>query len=140
MMQLDTSSEFGQRVQQRLKDEYVIWLTTTSSDGTPQPRPVWFIWEHESLLIYSEPGAQKVKHIGRNPKVAVHFNSDPQGENVVVFIGEAQIVENAPPPDKAPVYFDKYREGIAGLGMSPAEFGQTFSMALRVTPSRVRGF
>jgi PPOX class probable F420-dependent enzyme len=138
-MQIDTGTEFGQRVLRRLQEDYIIWLTSVGSDGTPQPRPVWFIWEGESFLIYSEPSAQKLKHVARNPKVALHFNSDAEGGDIVVFIGEAQIVEHASPPDTVAMYLDKYRQGIADIGMSIPEFAQTFSAALRVTPSRVRG-
>lgn len=41
----DADSEFGQRVRARLRDEQVIWFTTVGADGTPQPNPVWFIWQ-----------------------------------------------------------------------------------------------
>ncbi len=139
-MQIDTSTEFGQRVMQRLNEEHVIWLTTVGSDNTPQPRPVWFIWEGDAFLIYTQPSAQKLKHVARNPRVALHFNSDAEGGDIVVFIGAAQIVENAPPPDTVAEYLDKYRQGIADIGMSIPKFVQTFSAALRVMPSRVRGF
>jgi hypothetical protein len=37
---IDLTSEFGQHVAKRLVKEQVIWLTTVSSDGTPQPNPV----------------------------------------------------------------------------------------------------
>ena len=30
----------GDRVRRRLSEAKVIWLTTTSADGTPQPNPV----------------------------------------------------------------------------------------------------
>ena len=73
---IDTTSEFGTRVAQRLQQEGIIWLTTVRGDGTPQPSPVWFLWDGETFLIYSQPGAPKVRNIARSPKVALHLNGD----------------------------------------------------------------
>ena len=50
---IDLTSTFGQAVKEHLKNQYVIWLTTVDSHLAPQPRPVWFIWEEESFLIFS---------------------------------------------------------------------------------------
>jgi PPOX class probable F420-dependent enzyme len=78
---LDLNSKFGRFARKHLKSEYFIWLTTVDSTGTPQPRPVWFIWENETVLIFSQAKAYKVKHILKNPNVSLHFNSaDTQGE------------------------------------------------------------
>jgi len=38
----DPTTPFGERVARRLREEPVIWFTSTSRDGTPQPNPVWF--------------------------------------------------------------------------------------------------
>ena len=40
---IDLNSKFGRKVKRHLKQEYVVWLTTTGTDLSPQPRPVWFI-------------------------------------------------------------------------------------------------
>ncbi len=48
---LDLNTEFGKHVAQRLQHEQVIWLITISAEGTPFPRPVWFLWDDESILI-----------------------------------------------------------------------------------------
>ena len=42
---IDTATPFGERAQRRLRDDKLAWLTTTSADGTPQPVPVWFLWD-----------------------------------------------------------------------------------------------
>ncbi len=49
-MDIDTSTEFGQRVAGHLANDQVIWLTTVNPDLTPQPSPVWFLWDGETLL------------------------------------------------------------------------------------------
>ncbi len=128
-------------VKRRLKEEYFGWFTTVGSDLSPQPRPVWFIWEarHGSFLIYSQPGAHKVRHLAVHPNVALHFNADATGDtDILVFIGKAEIDPDAPPAHRVPAYLKKYREGIAGLNMTPEEFGREYSVAIRVTPISVR--
>ena len=138
---IDLSSEFGRAVKQHLEDEYIIWLTTVDSHLTPQPRPVWFLWQNDAFLIFSQAKAHKVRHIKKNPNVALHFNTDEAGEkHVIVFIGEASIVPNHLPAHQVPAYFEKYKEDIAGLDMTPEEFSRDFSVAIKIKPAEVRGW
>ncbi len=138
---IDLSSEFGRAVKRHLEDEYIIWLTTVDSNLTPQPRPVWFLWQNGAFLIFSQAKAHKVRHIKKNPKVALHFNTDEAGEkHVIVFTGEAVIETDCPLPHQVPAYFEKYKEGIAGLGMTPEEFGHDYSIAIKIQPTEVRGW
>ncbi|MBI2997646.1 MAG: pyridoxamine 5'-phosphate oxidase family protein [Deltaproteobacteria bacterium] len=51
---LDFSTRFGWHVNRRLRQEKIIWLTTVDSNNTPQPRPVWFHWDGQTVLIFSE--------------------------------------------------------------------------------------
>jgi len=138
---LNLTSKFGRKVKKHLTSEYIIWLTTVSADGTPQPRPVWFIWEEGALLIYSEPTAYKVRHVKANPRVSLHFNSDEKGEeDVIVLLGNAVIDLNAPPAHQMPAYLKKYRSGIKGLKSTPEGFGREYSAAIRVMPESMRGW
>lgn len=140
-MNIDTTTEFGQRAMRRLREEQVIWLTTTGPDGTPQPRPVWFLLEpDDTILIYSQPRALKVRHIEANPRVALHFNTDAAGEDVVVITGSARIDPTTPLAHQHPAYLDKYHQGVIDLGMTPQQMGKEYCAAIRVTPERVRGF
>ena len=136
---IDWDSEVGRRALQRIEREEVIWLTTVSSRGVPQPRPVWFVWEAGSFLIYSTPRAWKLKHIAANPNVALHFNTDATGEDIQVILGNAALDPDAPPADRNAAYVAKYALGIAGLGMDAATYAATFTVALRVIPTRLRG-
>ncbi len=139
---IDTTSEFGARVAQRLKQEGIIWLTTVRSDGTPQPSPVWFLWDGETFLIYSQPGAPKVRNIARSPKVALHLNGDAWGYNIVILTGDARILEDAPSPTEVPAFVGKYRDDLRSVQSSEA-FARTmhgYDLAIRVTPTGLRGF
>ena len=141
MNMIDLTSDFGRAVKQHLGNEYVIWLTTVDSNLSPQPRPVWFIWEDDSFLIFSQAKAHKVAHIKKNPKVALHFNTDETGDkHVIVFVGEASIDENCLPAYQVAPYFEKYKQGISDLDMTPKGFSDEYCIAIRITPTEIRGW
>jgi PPOX class probable F420-dependent enzyme len=138
---VDFTSDFGRAIQEHLANQYVIWLSTVDSRATPQPRPVWFIWENDSFLIFSQPLAKKVKHIRKHPRVALHFNTDESGDkHVIVFTGEAWIDATSPAAHEVPAYLEKYKDGIAALEMTPEEFSREYSIAIKIRPTEVRGW
>ena len=136
---IDFNSDFGARALQRLSTGQIIWLTTVDSHGVPQPRPVWFLWDGESLLIYSRPQAHKVEHIKANPHVSLNFDSDGQGGDIVVLLGAAHIAKSPIPTDLIARYVDKYGQGMENLGLTPADFSNTYSLAIIIIPTSLRG-
>src|SRR5207245_6053200 len=108
---VDFTSRLGRRINRRLTSEKIIWLTTVDSSHTPQPRPVWFHWDGQTILIFSERDKAKLRHIAQNPRVALSFNTDEDGNNVGVVIGEAKILGEQPPTARVKAYLRKYREG-----------------------------
>lgn len=139
-MQIDTSSEFGGRVVRRLNDEQIGWLTTTGPDGTPQPSPIWFLWDGETALIYSQPKTPKLRHIAANGKVSLHLDGNGTGGDIVILTGDARIDEATPPANAQAAYVAKYAEGIGRIGHTPETFAQSYSVPIRFTPSKLRGF
>lgn len=91
-------------------------------------------WFH--ILIYSQPDRQKLRNIGRNPRVGLNLNSNAHGGDIVRVEGMAEIVEDAPPATEVPEYVEKYRAAIARIGLDPEGFAQAYSVAIRVTPTR----
>lgn len=136
---IDLSTEFGQRVARRLEEERIVWLTTVDASGTPQPRPVWFLWDDETFLIYSRPETHKLDHIQRSLHVALNFDSDGRGGDIVVFAGEARIADDTPPADQVADYINKYSGGLERLDTTAEEFASSFSVPIRVTPTNLRG-
>lgn len=136
---IDITTEFGRRVERRLREERIIWLTTVGMDGTPQPRPVWFLWNGDRIIIFSKPGTHKIKHIRRNKNVALHFDSDGLGGNIIVLTGEAEIAEDEKPASEHAAYVEKYQKGFERINMTPSEFARSYSVAIRVKPNDVRG-
>jgi PPOX class probable F420-dependent enzyme len=138
---IDLTSKLGRKAKRYLRQEYVVWLTTIGADLTPQPRPVWFIWDGSSFLIFSQPQAYKVQHIKAHSRVALHFNTDATGDkDVIIFVGKAAIDTSVPPAHKVRAYLRKYRTGIEALGMTPQQFSAEYSVAIRVTLASLRGW
>ena len=138
-MKIDTGSEFGARVVRRLTDETIGWLTTVGPDGTPHPSPIWFLWDGETALIYSQPNTPKLRHIAANPQASLNLDGNGRGGDIVILTGEARIDEAAPASDALPAYQAKYAQGIRQLGVTAERFGQADSVGIRVTPQRLRG-
>jgi hypothetical protein len=59
---------------------------------------------------------------------------------VIVFTGEASIDSGCPPAHQVPAYVEKYKDGIAGLDMTPEEFSRGYSVAIKIRPTEVRGW
>ena len=139
---IDFNTKFGRFTSKHIKKEYFIWLTTIDSTGTPQPKPVWFIWEKDSFLIFSQAKAHKLKHIKKNPNVSLHFNTaDEKGEKrLIVFTGTATIDSDSPPANRIRAYTRKYKGGISDLNATPEQFAQEYSVAIRIHPTNVRGW
>jgi PPOX class probable F420-dependent enzyme len=88
------------------------------------------------MLIYSQPGRQKLRNIDRNPRVDPNLNSNAHGGDVVRAEGTAEVVEDAPPADEVPNYVEKYRDAIARIGSEPGSFARAYLVPVRVKPER----
>jgi PPOX class probable F420-dependent enzyme len=134
-----TDSPFGERVARRLREEKIIWLTTVSADGTPQPNPVWFLWDGDTVLIYSLPHAARVAHIKRSKRVSLNLDGNGRGGDIIVIAGDAEILPGEPPADRNPAYLEKYGNYITGSFGTAERFASEYSLPLRVRPTKVRG-
>ncbi len=82
-----------------------------------------------------------MRHIEVHPHVALHFNTDASGDkDVIIFVGAAAIDPAVPPANKVRAYLRKYRAGMEELGMTPEQFSREYSVAIRVTPTTLRGW
>ncbi len=137
---IDTTTPFGDRAQRRLREAKVAWLTTTSDDGTPQPVPVWFLWDGaDSFLIYSKPGTAKLRNIQARPRVSLNLDGNGDGGDVVVVLGSAAVADD-PPAHAVPGYVEKYAAFIARNDWTPESFAAEYSVPVRVAATRLRGF
>ena len=135
---LNLDAEASAVLGQRLSEERVAWITTVTAGGQPQSSPVWFLWADGEFLVYAQPHSWKVRNLRVNPRVSLHLNSDEAGNRVATFEGSARICDGDPPAQEVPAYLAKYRDRIAGIGMTPEQLGAEYRTALHITPTRVR--
>lgn len=138
--EMDTGTAFGRRAQHRLRETKLAWLVTTGDDGTPQPVPVWFLWDRDaSFLLYSRPATAKLRNIEARPRVALHLDGNGEGGDIVVVLGDASVTDD-PPASDVPAYVEKYAAFIARNSWTPESFAADYSVPLRIEATRLRGF
>ncbi|HEY6497632.1 MAG TPA: TIGR03667 family PPOX class F420-dependent oxidoreductase [Trebonia sp.] len=127
--------ELTDQIEKHLANDKIVWLTTVTPTGRPAPRPVWFLWDGTTVLIYSQPDAAKLRHIAGNDHVSLNFNCSEGGGDVVVISGRAEIETAAPAPSAVPKMLEKYIGSIEAMGYTK-EWYDAYDTAIRVTPER----
>lgn len=60
-------------------------LATVGKDNKPDVSPIWPAWQDGTLWIFTELNSVKVRNIGHNPNVALHWQVDESGDGVEVW-------------------------------------------------------
>jgi PPOX class probable F420-dependent enzyme len=135
---IDKSTALGALVARHLREDRVAWLTTVTPAGAPLPAVVWFLWdEQDTVHIFSKPDAPRLRNLRANPKVALHFDGDGSGGDIVVLSGEATI--GGEPADRLPEYVHKYGWGFQRIGITAEQFAQRYSVPLAIRLTKARG-
>jgi PPOX class probable F420-dependent enzyme len=138
MLTIDRDTHLGAAATARLQDGVAIWLTTVDPAGRPQPTPVWFLWTGEEILVFSEPRTAKLRNLRGNPGVALHFDGNHRGGDVVVLTGDAAVGEAT--PEELATYDEKYAADIRRIRLTPEGFHAKYSVPIRIRPAKLRGF
>ncbi|HEX7346062.1 MAG TPA: TIGR03667 family PPOX class F420-dependent oxidoreductase [Candidatus Limnocylindrales bacterium] len=137
-MVIDPRTVKGSRADARLREDLVLWLITVSPEGSPLPTPVWFWWDGEAILVYSQRDKPKLRHIAVNPRVSLALRTDELGDEITVIAGEAVVDPSIPPADQLTGYLGKYAALIERLGADPAGFAGEYAIPIRITPTKLR--
>jgi PPOX class probable F420-dependent enzyme len=132
MFRLDPADPDQARALERLSNDTVVWLTTVSPKLRPQPSAVWFLWDGETVLVYSGSTA-RIKNIAANPQVALNFNSDEHGDDISILYGEAIIDEATPPAQQVAEYRVRYDERVPAIGMDWDGFCDHYRFPIRIS-------
>ncbi len=128
------------RIQRFLEEEAVVWLSTVRPDGTPHIVPVWFWWDGTSLLVFSKPDAVKVRNLRAGSAVMLGVGDADEDFDIGLFQGRAEILD-APTSEVVPAgHLEKYASQMAGIGLTPADYIETYSLVVRITPSHYLGW
>ncbi|GAY16292.1 TIGR03667 family PPOX class F420-dependent oxidoreductase [Mycobacterium sp. shizuoka-1] len=129
------ASELTPEVSDRLHRDNYGWLTTVAKSGQPVPKLVWFFFDGTDVVVYTDPGSAKVRHIGSHPQVSLNLDSDGNGGGIIAIGGTAGIdAEGADPRADAP-YWAKYGEISDRFGLTDSMGG--YSTRLRITIDKV---
>ena len=143
-MTLDPDDAQGRHGLERLERAFAAWLTTVTPEGQPQTMPVWFTWDAAAndgageILVYGDHRAKRNRNLEANDRVAVLLADADEGNDFVSIEGTARIDPEFPSVGDNPRYMAKYGETIERHYGGPAKFGATYSMPIRITPTRSR--
>jgi PPOX class probable F420-dependent enzyme len=129
------SAELTQEVSDRLTSDHYGWLTTVAKSGQPVPKLIWFFFDGTDLFVYSMPGAAKVAHVQRHPRVSLNLDSDGNGSGIIVIGGEARVDATDVDCRADEPYWGKYAESAAQFGLSEAM--ADYSTRIKITVDKV---
>ena len=134
-------------VEQRLRNDWFVWLITVRPDGRPHVVPVWFFWDGQTFLLGSEPNKQKLRNMRHNPQVMLALDGTGNlGLDVVVIEGTAELL-NETTLDLCRAYpalpekFDAWVQLAHEVGWLNKDrdwqaMAADYSQPIRVTPTR----
>lgn len=124
-------------IDQRLREDVIVWLNTVRPDGRPHAVAVWFLWDGESILIFSKPANQKIYNIQQNPNVLIAIDNTHNGADPITIEGKATLLPDDAADVTLPAYVAKYGERMKGIRYTPEQMAAVYSQGIRITPTRV---
>jgi PPOX class probable F420-dependent enzyme len=132
---LDASRPYDAHIDQRLRTEPIIWLTTASASGAPHMVPMWFLWDGSVVLLFSLPNTRKLRDIAANPAVVLALEPADQGYDVVIVEGKATLLGDPIITGLMPEFVTKYAD--VPRRWPPAKWAEKFTQAIRVAPTKL---
>jgi PPOX class probable F420-dependent enzyme len=121
-------------VDQRLRTDPIIWFTTLRANGRPHTVAVWFLWDGEKFLIFSQPNTQKLRNLQHSSHVTLALDDTHGGGDVIVIDGEAELLTNPDVNATLPAFTEKYAENFKRMGTSAEAMAKSYSQGIRITP------
>ena len=134
---LDLTQKKDAHIDKRLREDIIIWLGSVRPNGRPHLVAVWFLWTGTDFLIFSKPDQQKIRNLRQNPRVTLALDNTRGGGDVIVLDGEAELLDDPAVSTALPDYVAKYRTHIERIGYTPETMAQSYSQAIRITPTKV---
>lgn len=133
---LDLNSAKDAHVDERLRTDQIIWISSTRPDGRPHLVPVWFLWEDQTLLIFSKPDNQKIRNLRHNSNVMLALETVNDGSDVVLIEGQATLLDQPTIDLISAAYEEKYGAQIEAFQWTRESMAAEYSQAIRVQPTR----
>jgi PPOX class probable F420-dependent enzyme len=133
---LDPTKERDVHIEQRLRTDHITWLITVRPDGRPHAVAVWFLWDGDTVLIFSHPNNQKIRNLQSNPNIVLALDDTHQGSDPITIEGTATLLATGDAVTNHTAYIEKYVEGIKQIGLTPEKMAAQYSQAIRIRPTR----
>jgi PPOX class probable F420-dependent enzyme len=133
---LDLAQPEDAHIEQRLRSELIIWLSTVRSDGRPHLVPVWFLWDGATFLIFSQPKDLKLRNLRHSPNVVLALETRDQGNEVVLIEGQAAVLEGSTLKTTMPEYAGKYDALMKSMDWTADWMATKYSEVVRITPTK----
>ena len=133
-MNTEPTTVAATRIHGFLEREPVVWLSTVRPDGGPHLVPIWFWWDGEALLVFSKPGAQKVRNLRVQPSVMLALGDAEDDFDVGLLRGRAELLDQPTREVLPPEHLAKYADKLATIGVSAEEYAATYSQVIRIVP------
>ena len=136
---LDLNQAQDAHIDQRLRSEPIIWLSSVRPDGRPHLVPVWFLWDGATILIFSQPNNQKIRNIRHSPNVTLALDS-VGGDDVVIIEGRAELIDDPDVNVTLTAYAKKYAQLLQDMDTTAEGMAKSYSQGIRITPTKFRGW
>ncbi|HEY6411716.1 MAG TPA: TIGR03667 family PPOX class F420-dependent oxidoreductase [Ktedonobacteraceae bacterium] len=136
---LDLTKTRDAHIDERLRSNIMIWLTTVRADGRPHSAAVWFLWDGKAFLIFSRPNKQKIRNLRQNSNVLLALDDTKNGSDVIQVEGKAELLEHNDVDATLSAFAEKYGPLIKQLGGSPEAMAADYSQGIRITPTKFLG-
>lgn len=129
------ATDISEDVLKRLTTARYAWLTTVSKSGAPAPMLVWFRFDDQTLIVYSEPHAPRITHLSAHPQVSLHLESDGLGRRLLIVGGTAAVTAEAVDPREDREFWAKYHVEAESTGLTEAMAG--YSSRITIVPTHL---
>ncbi len=136
---LDLTNPKHAHVDERLRSDIMIWLSSVRSNGRPHSVAVWFLWDGATFLIFRQLNKQKIHNLQHNPNVVLALDNTKNGSDVIVIEGKAELLSDSSVNTAMPAYAEKYAASIQRLGWTPELMAKDYSEPIRITPTKFVG-
>ncbi|MDQ3691981.1 MAG: pyridoxamine 5'-phosphate oxidase family protein [Chloroflexota bacterium] len=127
-------------IEDRLRTEPTVWLSSMRPDGRPHVVPVWFNWDGSVFDLFSKPNAQKVRNLREHSDLMLAIGQPTVEFEVELVEGIAQVLPDPTADVIRPTMFEKYSGLMARAALDRETFVTTYSQPVRITPTRFLGY
>jgi PPOX class probable F420-dependent enzyme len=133
---LDLTNPRHAHVDERLRSNVIIWLSTVRPDGRPHVVPVWFLWTGEYFLIFSKPD-QKIRNLKQNTAVMLGLDDTKDGDDPIMITGEATLLPHGEVTSALPAYAEKYATQLARYNWTGESMAQEYTEPIKIAPNKL---